>query len=54
MYNVYSRFRPQQGLTIMNPKLAQCTPQSFVGFRPQQGLTIMNVLKMKSGKIYKG
>ena len=37
-------FRPQQGLTIMNPS-ANASPKSdkLHCFRPQQGLTIMNV-----------
>ena len=38
-------FRPQQGLTIMNPiKRAKRWIEEEESFRPQQGLTIMNYL----------
>ena len=38
------RFRPQQGLTIMNFKGTHKEKKNeiFKSFRPQQGLTIMN------------
>ena len=36
------RFRPQQGLTIMNKKRFTVGDKVVVSFRPQQGLTIMN------------
>ena len=40
------RFRPQQGLTIMNKvKKFVIGMINTLGFRPQQGLTIMNVIK---------
>ena len=39
--HLFSRFRPQQGLTIMN-FLNSLMSSSLHCFRPQQGLTIMN------------
>ena len=36
-------FRPQQGLTIMNPlRISHSAVEEVKGFRPQQGLPIMN------------
>ena len=44
-------FRPQQGLTIMNPKgvYEALKGKGAHSFRPQQGLTIMN---KKNGFVY--
>ena len=36
------RFRPQQGLTIMNRHGKEFIKNVRICFRPQQGLTIMN------------
>ena len=42
----YHSFRPQQGLTIMNPikRAKRWIEEEEESFRPQQGLTIMNYL----------
>ena len=42
-------FRPQQGLTIMNPlRISHSAVEEVKGFRPQQGLTIMNCRNVDS------
>ena len=38
----HKRFRPQQGLSIMNDYMRDYR-DAFRSFRPQQGLSIMNV-----------
>ena len=38
---LFNRFRPQQGLLIMNG-VYEINGTEFISFRPQQGLLIMN------------